>query len=323
MQSPMPRDRYARFTLAFFAFIGAFLIAGIASIYALGQTGYLPPPPLTATSCIDEKFKFIREHADSEPDLLAVGSSVTWRNLDFSVAGKVGNFRQPLNGAPCYLHIHETAWLTDLYLDHFSSVRTVLTVLAMRDFESCAGDGRLFAQQLGEGMMFEGWPEWLVYFVNFRPMRLLRTARNIKAMRSGQDADSTLVMDHFGSGPLTLTPPDPREDVTVSADCYPHLEQMERNLEQRNIRWIVVLMPPMPAWTARYDPGGERDAAWRAKITETLHSSNTVLIDARKSPFLSDRHFVDPAHYNWRYAASFTRWIFEEYAKDNLTARGE
>ena len=319
----MPRDRYARFTLAYFAFIGAFLILGIASIYALGRTGHLPPPPLTATSCIDEKFKFIREHADSEPDLLAVGSSVTWRNLDFSVAGRVGNFSQPLNGAPCYLHIHETAWLTELYLDHFSSVRTVLTVLAMRDFETCQGDGHLFSETLGEGMMFAGWPEWMVYFVNFRPMRLLRTARNIKAMRSGQDEDATLVMDHFGSGPLTLTPPDPREDTKVSSDCYPHLEQMERNLERRNVRWIVVLMPPMPAWTARYDVGGQRDAVWRAQVVETLRSPNTVLIDGRNSPLRDDRHFVDPAHYNWRYAASFTRWIFEEYAKNSLTARGE
>ncbi|MDF3073758.1 MAG: hypothetical protein K0S54_1425 [Alphaproteobacteria bacterium] len=323
MNSLVPHDRYARFTLIYFCCIGAFLILGIASVYALGRMGHLPPPPLTATSCIDEKFKFMREHADAEPDLLAIGSSVTWRNLDFSILAAVSDFRQPLNGAPCYLHVHETAWLTELYLDHFPSVRTVVTVMAMRDFESCQGDGQLFNATLGEGMMFEGWPEWLVYFVNFRPLRLWRTARNIKDMRAGADPDSTLVMDQFGSGPLTMTTPDPRDDVEVSPQCYPHLQRMAQSLERRHVRWVVVLMPPMPAWLDRYDPGGKRDAAWRARVAAALAAPNTVLIDASNGPLRTDQYFVDPAHYNWRYAASFTRWIFEQYASADAIAQGE
>lgn len=323
MQSLVSRDRYARYTVAYFACIGAFLMLGIASVHALGRAGHLPPPPLTATSCIDEKFKFIREHANAEPDLLAVGSSVTWRNLDFSIVTNVSNFRQPLNGAPCYLHIHETAWLTELYLDHFPSVRTVVTVLAMRDFESCQGDGRLFDRTLGEGMMFEGWPEWLVYFVNFRPLRLWRTAKDIKHMRAGTDPDSTLLMDDFGSGPLTRTQPDPRDDVKISPECYPHLLRMARNLEHRGVRWVVVLMPAMPAWIDRYDRGGRRDMAWRAQVSAALEGTATVLIDASEGPLRSNRHFVDPAHYDWRYAASFTRWIFEQYAGADTIARGE
>lgn len=323
MPLPVPRDRYARFTFAYFAFIGAFLLMGGVLVLALDKTGYLPPPPLTATSCIDEKFKFVHDNAGSEPDLLAVGSSVTWRNLDFSIIEQVSGFRRPLNAAPCYLHVNETAWLTDVYLDNFSSVRTVVTVLAMRDFESCEGDGQLFDPILGEGMMFEGLPEWLVYFVNFRPLHLFKDIRRIKQMRSGDDVDAPLVMDKFGSGPLTLTPPNPREDVTVSPECYLHLWRMERDLERRHVNWLVVLMPSMPAWIERYDPQGARDAAWRAKVRATLDSPHTVLIDANASPFRHDRQFVDPAHYHWRYAASFTRWVFEQYARSGLVARGE
>jgi hypothetical protein len=323
MNSLVPSDRYARFTVVFFSCIAAFLLLGVASVFALGRLGHLPPPPLTATSCIDEKFKFIRQHADAQPDLLAVGSSVTWRNLDFSSIAKSSDFRQPLNGAPCYLHMHETAWLTEFYLDHYPSVRTVVTVLAMRDFQSCQGDGQLFSPTLGQGMMFGGWPEFVVYFVNFRPLRLWRTARNIKDMRSGADPDSTLVMDDFGSGPLTLTPPDPRDDVEVSSECYPHLQRMARSLERRDVRWVVVLMPPMPAWLDRYDPGGKRDKAWRTDVAAALDKSRAVLIDASNGPLRGDRHFVDPAHYNWRYAASFTRWIFEQYAGADAIAHGE
>jgi hypothetical protein len=79
----------------------------------------------------------------------------------------------------------------------------------------------------------------------------------------------------------------------------------------------------MPAWIARYDPGGRRDAAWRAQVAAALTAANTVLIDASNGPLRADRHFVDPAHYNWRYAASFTRWIFEQYAGADAIARGE
>lgn len=319
----MPGNRYARFNLVFFASIGAFLLLGMVSLVALERTGHLPPPPLTATSCIDEKLKFVAEHAGDEPDLLAIGSSATWRNLDFSILGKVADFNRPLNGAPCYLHMHETAWLAEIYLDHFPSVRTVVTVLAMRDFEQCEGDGRIFSRFLGEAVLFEGVPEWLVYFVNFRPLHLIKDVRRIRDMRRGAIPDATLAMDHFGSGPLTLRPPDPRDDVAVAEECFAHLRAMEKKLEARHVQWMVVLLPPMPAWLERYDPAAARDGAWRDRVAATLVSPNTVLIDASRSPFRANRHFVDPAHYHWRYAASFTRWIFEQSALAQASAAGE
>lgn len=309
----MKRDRFTSFNMLFFASLAGFFGIGALFLIALERAGHLPPPPLTATECIDEKFKFIRDLRDPSPDLLAVGSSATWRNLDFSDHQDVHpGIRQPLNGAPCYLTVNQTAWLTRFYLESLPSVRTVVSVFAMRDFEGCDGSGQLFAPQLGRKMMFSTLPAFLVYFVNFRPLRLATDALHIEAMRSGRDARRPLVMDRYGSGPLTLTPPDPRGDVSVSQDCFAYLQDMERMLSRRGIRWVVVLMPPMPAWIDRYDPDGRRDRAWRERVARSLQTSAAILVDGGQSPFLKNEQFVDPAHFHWRWARPFTHWIFRE-----------
>src|SRR4051794_19185838 len=92
-----------RFNIAFILWCALFLVLGGAGLTALAAVDCLPPPPITATNCIDKKFKFLHETDIRDPSLLAVGSSVTLRNLDFSIledhyGGKV----KPLNAAPCY-----------------------------------------------------------------------------------------------------------------------------------------------------------------------------------------------------------------------------
>jgi hypothetical protein len=312
MNAP-PGSAFSRFVKVFFGSLVTFFAASGVVVWAFDEAGYLPPPPLTATNCIDEKFQFIRQHRDLAPDLLAVGSSVTWRNLDFSELEKSSvEFQQPLNGAPCYLTVNQTAWLTNFYLKHLPSVRSVITVFAMRDFEGCEIEGKLFDENLGRMVMFSDLPEFPVYVVNFRPIRLLEDVGRIRQMRSGEDRKASLRMDEFGSGPLTLTPPDPRDDVVVTAGCYRHLAEMQSSLETRGIPWLVVLMPPMPSWLKRYDPDGARDRAWRKGVAAVLRSSNTKLIDGIRSPFGEEHQFVDPAHFHWSWAGPFTKWIFRE-----------
>lgn len=312
MNAP-PGSAFSTFVKVFFGSLVTFFAASGVVVWAFDEAGYLPPPPLTATNCIDEKFEFIRVQVDLAPDLLAVGSSVTWRNLNFSGLEKSSSeFQRPLNAAPCHLAVHQTAWLTDFYLEHLPSVRNVITVFAMRDFEGCDSEAELFDRNLGRLVMFSDLPEFPVYVVNFRPIRLFKDVVRIRQMRSGEDRRNPMVMDKFGSGPLVLTPPDPREDVVVTADCYEHLAEMQSDLEARGIGWIVVLMPPMPSWLERYDPDGVRDNAWRKSVADILQSSNTKLIDGIRSPFRQEQQFVDPAHFHWSWAEPFTTWIFRE-----------
>lgn len=299
-----------------------FLAAGALGISVLDALGRLPAPPLTATSCIDEKFAFMRDRAPERPDLIAVGSSVTWRNLDFSAVDPRGTGADtPVNAAPCFLQVHQTAFLTGFYLDGMPTVSTVVSVFAMRDFEDCDGDGAFFSPTLARLHVLDGWPGLPLYFVNFRPKHFLQDVLRIKGMRSGEDGKNPLVMDAFGSGPLDLAP-DIREDVVFDVSCIPHLARMERDLADRGVRWIVALMPPMPSWIDRYDPGGARDREWRRAVRETLSSPNTTLVDGAEGPFGDDRFFTDPAHFNWTHVPDLTRWIFGAAARDDLGPDG-
>ncbi len=306
----MPLSAYARYNLALLACTLLLLCVGAAGLWALHRTGRLPAPPVTATNCIDEKFKFLHDASLDDRNLVAVGSSVTWRNLDFgTIEGRWPGMR-PINGAPCYLKVHETAFLTRFYLDNMPQARVVMSVFAMRDFERCTGSGAFFDMRDAKAYVFGSSEAWHLYFQNFTPLSFLRDVVALPGMRSGATVQAPLVMDKYGSGPLEITPPDIRSDVRTTPDCFEHLSGMARELKARGIGWVVVLFPPMPAWIAHYDPGAVRDRAWREAVAERLAGSGATLIDGRGGPAFEDRHFTDPAHLHWAYTPAFTRWIF-------------
>lgn len=310
-RAQVARCAFTRFNLAFAAALAAFLLLGGAGLNLLDRAGRLPAPPLTATNCIDEKFSFMRDHVDMAPKLIAIGSSVTWRNLDFSVLGEPGLAAlRPLNAAPCFLHVNETAYLTRFYLNNMPSVETVLSVFAMRDFEACEGDGAFFDATTARRYMFDRWPGGPLYFMNFRPMLFFRDALHLPTMRSGADQTRTLEMDPWGSGPITLNPPKIGGNLVIAEACFEHLERLQRDMAARNVRWIVVLLPPMQAWLNAYDRDGERDRAWRAEVARRLTAESVTLLDAREGFPVQDSQFTDPAHFQWSAVSAFTRWIF-------------
>ncbi len=319
----MPASAFTRFNRAFLLSIAVLVTLGGLGLWVLERLGRLPSPPLTATNCIDEKFKFVRNNMPDDPRLIAVGSSVTWRNLDFSALDRDElSALRPINVAPCYLKIHETAFLTRFYLDNMERVNTVLSVFSMRDFEQCADDGAFFNAAAARRYVFDGWPSWYLYFKNFRPGSFLWDVRHIRDMRNGRDILRPLTMDRWGSGPLRITPPDIRNDVRPTDDCFEHLEAIEREMEARKVRWIVVLLPPMPAWIDAYDTNGERDQAWRDSVASHLNAPNTILIDGRERRPAQDYLFSDPAHLHWSSVPDFTRWIFQQVRQHGTSEAG-
>ena len=163
-----------RFNIAFILWCALFLVLGGACLAALSAMERLPAPPVTATNCIDEKFKFLHETDIRNPGLIAVGSSVTWRNLDFSVFEEhYGKDIEPLNAAPCYLYVNQTAYLTDFLLDNMPSVKSVLSVFSMRDFSACSvSPTEFFRPEDAKSYVFDRDPSWHLYLKNFRPIGL-------------------------------------------------------------------------------------------------------------------------------------------------------
>jgi len=292
---------------------GIVLALAAAFLVLLDRIGRLPAPPLTATNCIDEKFKFLHETDLRSPALVAVGSSVTWRNLDLSVleAGD-GRPADALNAAPCYLHVHETAFLANFLVDNMPSVRTVLTVLAMRDLETCVGPGAFFDPDDARHYVFERAPAWHLYFLNFRPVSFVKDVVRLKEMRTAPPEDESLAMDRYGSSPMTSRHPDPHGNMVADPSCLTHLRRMAEALKARGVRLVVALLPPMPAWLAAYDPQGTRDRAWREGVVRTLAGTGAIVRDGATSLRLRDAHFTDPMHLQWPATPILTRWLVAE-----------
>ncbi|GJD97919.1 hypothetical protein [Methylobacterium iners] len=306
----MPASVFARFNRALVVWIAAFLSSGSIALWMLNRAGHLPPPPLTATNCIDEKFKFLHETTLTDRNLIAVGSSVTWRNLDFSAVDGRWKSLRPVNAAPCYLQIHQTAYLTEFLLDEIPTARVVVSVVSMQDFQNCSEDEKFFDSSIARRYISARETSWHLYFTNFRPRLFLQDVAKIRSMRDGTRNREPLVMDQYGSGPLTFTPPEVRSDRAATPECLKHMERLARELRDKGVAWVVVLLPPMPAWGRSYDPSGSRDLSWRQGVKAHLERTGTVVLDGRFGPAVDDNDFTDPDHLHWSTVPAFTRWIF-------------
>ncbi|MGH8580043.1 MAG: hypothetical protein ACREVK_07970 [Gammaproteobacteria bacterium] len=294
-------SRCARqYNLALIAWLGIFLLLFATGLKTLERMDRLPPPPFTATHCIDDTFRFLHGADLSDITLLAVGSSVTARSLDAGALQRhYGPGVKAINAAPCYLQMNQIAFLTDFYLKHLPHVKTVLSVFAMRDFSECASNPTEFfdVNEAGE-YIFERRSLFYLYFKNFRPPRFVRSVLNPPRTER----------DQYGWAPFE-TEPDAREDVFLDQTCLAHLQRMSDKLAQRNIDFVAVLLPPMPAWLNQYDPAGARDQAYRFAVAAHVDPEHTLLIDTAKDLKLGDQHFTDPAHLQRHSVALLMQYI--------------
>lgn len=290
------------------------LVIWAIGLNSLERIGRLPAPPITATNCIDEKFKFLHESDLEQVNLLAVGSSVTWRTLDLQVFERYfGRHAQPLNAAPCYVRMNQIAFLTDFYLDHMPQVHTVLSVFAMRDFSQCTNNPTaFFDRQDAARYIFEKSPSWYLYVKNFRPRSFFKDVINLPERRSGENKSETFSMDRYGSSPLRLDVPETRDDVIMDPSCLIALRAMSDKLARRSVNFIAVLLPPMPAWIERYDPDGMRDRAYREAVAAQLDPVDALLIDPAKELALGDEHFTDHAHLQWDSVPYLMQYVIDK-----------
>lgn len=315
----LARSRRPRLWLAAF---GASVAALVALFYialaGLSLAGRLPPPPLTGTACIDAKLAWLREDPQRlEAGVVAVGSSVTWRNLDFSAlsAAERAALGGVVNAAPCFLFANQTRFLADVITRIRPSVHTILTVIAPRDFESCSEVPAAFAEERLLERYLDGRtaPAW-VQFRNFRPYQFLRTAYRLPEWRA-----DVLRFDAFGSGPLEPEEPVMWGPVSIEPDCFSELTAMAHELGQRDVRLVVVLFPTMPSWVELH--GLEPlFAAFEEAARDALAGTDAVLIDAIAGHPAEDDAFADPVHWSWPAAAGFTRWLFDEMRRADLQA---
>jgi hypothetical protein len=300
----------ATFVLSFVAF---YLVLG-----ALALVDRLPAPPVSGTWCIDEKLVWLGDHRrELQSGVVAVGSSVTMRDLDFSALPEETREASggTINAAPCFLQLGQTRFFANFLLDHQPKTHTVITIVAGIDFENCTTTPKAFFDyKLGEGFLYRYYSRMVglwVYYRNLRPISFMRDVRQTRQRRLWE-----VVYDGFGSAPLTTDGPNFHHPFMrphkPEAACFEELRGMARDLRKRGIQLIVVTFPTMPRWAEEHDSKGEMTAQFLSSVRSAVSGTGAILVDATTSYPLPTEAFTDPAHLQWREVARFTRFVWEQ-----------
>jgi hypothetical protein len=307
-KEPGPHHRARVYLAAFVA--GAILSVALfyAGLGILRAMDRLPPPPVSGTWCIDSRFAWLRENPNwKNASLIAVGSSATWRNLDFGVVRPEAQQRGVVNAAPCFLTVNQTRYLTEFLVQRASSLETVMTVLAPRDFQGCSRnptaffDPDLVDQYIG-GKVNKAW----LRFRNFRLKDVFFHAIYADERRP------QLQYDQFGSGPLTSEVPNTGYPFAPEPSCYSELTRLATLLGSRGVQFIVVTLPIMQGWARRYDQSGAIQARFKSAIESALSSTTAILVDGMAGWCVPDSAFADPVHLQWPETVAFTRFVWKE-----------
>lgn len=294
--------RFAYGMLAGLVTFLAGLVAGYVTV-AIIWPGNLPAPAIGRLVHLDEKLRFIREHPDLDPSILAVGSSITWRQLDGAAFGRQPDGRPSFfNGATGALKIHQTADLTEFYLAHFRHVKTVLVMTNQEDFSDCTtAPAAMLDHGAAAAYAFDDWPAAYFYFRYFSPERYVRTAWTLGERRRPLIGD--LHLDRYGSGPLSVPASMQRglryHAIDTDPTCLAALVELSHRLAQRHIR-LVVVFPPVHPTFRRANPGFDR---WTERTMHRLAAETagdqTLIVPLFDNPGFTADDFYDAYHLQW------------------------
>lgn len=308
-----PRRAISRgviFILAFIAGGLVWLTVFYGGLWLLRRTDRLPPTPVSGTWCIDSRLAWLKDNPRwKQAELIAVGSSVTWRNLDFEVISAPDR-EKVVNAAPCYLTINQTRYLTSYLVEKAPDVKTVMMVVAPRDFDGCARNpDAFFDRELVDDYLNRRVSGMWLRFRNFRARDVLTYAVNAEQRRSD------LVYDDHGSGPLTRQVPDIGWAVEPETACFAELTGMAQFLDSKNIQFVLVTLPLMRGWSERYDPEQSLAEELRLRIAAALEPTRAILVDGIAEWQLPTEAFADPAHLQWPQTAAFTEFVWNAAQK--------
>ena len=303
-----------RFALGILA--GALLVyGGLAAGYgalAAIWPGRLPAPAISRLVPLDEKLRFLRRNEHLDPRVLAVGSSITWRQIaggEFApAAGGAGAF---LNGATGYLRIHQTRDLLEFYLTHYPNVRTVLLLTGPPDFENCTAEpAALLDHDDAAAYAFEGAPDFYFYLRYFTPQRYLRSAMTLD--RRTRPLTGDLFLDRYGSSPLEV--PDEMlvglryGGVELDPACVAALERLSRELAGRGIALVLVFAPIHPEYRREFPKVVDK----LRRLAETLEgrpAGNRTVINLIDEGSFGAGDYFDAFHLQWPAVRRLSRQV--------------
>lgn len=295
------------------------LLAGGIQALSLVAPQHMPAPAISRLDHLDEKLHFLRGHPGLDPRVLAVGSSITWRQFDGAAfAHLAGGGSHVLNGGTAFLKTHQTRFVTDFYLDHFRNVRTLVQVTNVPDFRRCHSEpAEMFDPEDAAAYAFGREPALLFYLRYFAPMRYLRTLRDLPAQR--RLGSGELALDDYGAGPIGGTPGTTQKArglfygrIAVERDCVEPLVDLARQAAGRGIRYVVVFAPVHPGYFQRYPDMREETLALAAALRQRLTPLGGLVLEMQEAPGYAPADFYDAFHLHWPAVRRFSAEVADQ-----------
>lgn len=294
--------------------VGMLLISGLG-LAGLGHFDLRPPPQFSNNLCLDEKLDWLRAHPFESPSVLAVGSSVTWRNFDAeSVRDVSGGRAAPLNAAFCGLQMNQTAFTAEYFLARSPGVRDVLTIVAPVDLAECSThDARVFDPKDVDDYIFRHRWRYGFYLKYFDPVTLAKNVWITHVIRNGKLPLDSVVFDRYGGSPLDTTASRPTLVYgalpAVDPVCLSALHELAARLTANRQRLVVVMEPMSPNWIAQYDPEGAGMRRLTDEVRGALVGSSATLWAPGTDLPLRSSAFIDAIHLRLSAARWFSRAI--------------
>lgn len=293
--------------------IGA-LGAFFCLLFALDQTGHLPPPPIANNICIDEKLAFLRRNPPVTPNLLVIGSSVAWRHFDGATVAAVAPGTHPFNGGFCGLRANQTVFVANWLLDRLPTVRDVIMITSPQDFETCRmHPAALFDKEGADSFVFGSAWRWGFYFRYFDPASLIRNVRRVRAMRANIDPINSIVFTRFGDGPIdTIESRATLEYGEVQGfdpSCFAALQSLARRIAREGRRLVVVNTPLHPEWKRRYDPEADLLQSLERNVLTAVGSANGEYWNGDSAVSMEAQAFIDGIHLRWSAVRVFSETL--------------
>jgi hypothetical protein len=244
------------------------------------------------------------------PNILAVGSSITWRQLAGEEFDRDGEGRF-LNAGMVKLKTHHTAAMAEFFLDRYSGVNDVVTLVSLPDFEDCTDAPLLFDPGDAMRYAYHGWPSTYFYLRYFDLQRYVRTARTLTEMRRPMIGE--LYIDAYGSGPIQL-PPEAElglryADIKTDPACTTALVALAQTAAARGVDFTIVFSPIHPDYRRRYPEAVRAMAKVAEEVRVGAGAYGARMISLFDDPRFDASDFYDAFHLQWEAVDDLSRMV--------------
>jgi hypothetical protein len=261
---------------------------------------HIPAPAISNYAAIDEKLRFIRERPDIDPHILAVGSSIAWRQITGPAFAKIaGGDTRFLNGGVVHLQVHQTHATSRFYLDHFDAVQAVVLATSLNDFQDCTAEPEyLMNEEQAADYAFKRYPELLFYVLNFSPQRYLRSGLTLPERKTPFYGD--LYIDRYGAGPVILT--DGVDlglrygDRSVDPACVTALGAFARDMRARGVALVVAFAPVHPDYWTKFPESLSKTRQIIRGVEREAGGDGTLIVDMHDDGRFGAKDFYDAFH---------------------------